>query len=1367
MTFPWKPISHPFSEAADTHNIIVVGSGYGGGVAAARLARAGQAVTVLERGREIVPGKYPRNLEDGIGEFQITLSQTGTKLGKADGLYDLRINNDMNALVGCGVGGTSLINANVAIEPDDRVFANWPKRFRKKKKKPVLLAEYFDRARHMLGSGPYPAGRSLAKLTALEKIAKGMDAPFKRPDINVSFQDGHNAAGVMQKACTDCGDCVSGCNYGAKNTVLMNYLPYAERFGAMIYNGAEVYRLTQQDGLWQVHTRTMSGESLRVLTAKTVILAAGTLGTNEILLRSRSADLEFSDHLGQHFSGNGDVWAFGYNANMAESAKDEPSVIDIDLRPPVYCVGAGVHDVTFGPDKSDDQAHKPGPCITGVITLSDPDNLENSLIIEEGVVPGALAAAYAVAFPMMDALMGDVFRYGDTVERLTDAKTLADTIQADPLSLADTVYSGPVSRTLPYLVMSHDASAGRLDLTEYGKVTIDWDKAGDDAAIVHDEEKLRAACDTIQAEYLPNPLWQDAFGRRLVTVHPLGGCAMADSIDKGVINDKCQVFDPKGDVHKGLYVCDGAAMPRALGVNPLLTITAVAEHAMQEMADEHGWKIDLSDPDPLIPPMSEVGEPMPDPLAMLDGVSEGLTRITEAIDNQMWELARMMLRGLWRQIYDLYLAADPEKSIPFPTTEDFIKHLGDENALQHIIRPILGQSLQIIDPVRDALAKKDYATVLQIVEAEMGDFSPTVWFPERMAGHISAVALKDDPAPSDPYAVAGEGAENCVVTADVLGKAVKSATAVPDGTAKIVNGKVSSDVLGGTFSFNGQFRFLMPDPDHIERWEMTYEGPLVATGESKPRYHFRGFKSLQRREGSHWWRDLTELRVEIRESDETGPVVAMGMLTVGFEDLIEQANALTFEYRHLYRAALAAYLKVSAKVPDKMGDLPDVFADHGFRANCVKTAILAADTMRPDMKAADQVAGLYRGKVFARMGGLVARAYGGIFSYMANFPAIEAGPGLSFPKDLGTPEYYYPEPDPGVFLKLTRFKGGTKGPVILANGFGTKASSFATPTVEENVVQTLYRGGYDVWLFDYRGSGDIEASLQPFDLDDVAQRDWPSAIDLVTDITGQEKVQVLVHCVGSMTLFMAVLAGEERVRSIISSQLSAHAITNWFKFAQADSRTAGMLANGLPRKLWGLAEMLPLGPDLTQVAKTGLPNVDPRSPSQTGCSQDFDHAVDGMLWKVPAFAPVPCYSPTCHRINFIFGPSYRHAQLNQETHNSIAHMFGPVSSTPFLHLARIFRTGHPVSADGETNYLDHPERLSMPIHFFAGGRNQEMLPEATLRTLTWLETSNNRKGASPYTRKVYPDYGHMDCFIGKTAHLDIFQDLCKVLDQTR
>ena len=142
--------------------------------------------------------------------------------------------------------------------------------------------------------------------------------------------------------------------------------------------------------------------------------------------------------------------------------------------------------------------------------------------------------------------------------------------------------------------MAHDDSDGELVL-DADHLRVRWPGVGRKPIFKKIEEALIDATKPLGGTYIRNPLWHKLFGYDLVTVHPLGGCAMADDASTGVVNHRCQVFDDEGSVYKNLLVCDGAVMPRSLGVNPLMTITAVAERACHLLINAHGWDENYSE----------------------------------------------------------------------------------------------------------------------------------------------------------------------------------------------------------------------------------------------------------------------------------------------------------------------------------------------------------------------------------------------------------------------------------------------------------------------------------------------------------------------------------------------------------------------------------------------------------------------------------------------------------------------------------------------------------------------------------------------------------------------------------------------------
>ncbi len=560
-----RRLSRTIADLKQHYDVVVVGSGYGGGIAASRLARCGKSVCLLERGKEIPVGDYPTRLLEAQREFQVTAG--GEHIGSPTGLYDLRMHKDIAVMQGCGLGGTSLINANVSLPADRRVFQDpcWPHEI----VGDPAMTEGYARARRMLRPKPYPDKTPLPKYQALAAAAHVIGAKAEHPPINVTFEEETNPAGVVQPACTLCGDCVSGCNVGAKNTTLVTYLPDAVNHGAEIFTEAKVSHVAKERGKWRVffemsgHEREKFGAPEQSIACDVVVLAAGALGSTEILLRSREAGLALSDKLGQRFTGNGDVLAFAYN--------NEPAVNGIGFGHPPRA--------TPGPV---------GPCISGLIDLRGTPQLNDGFIIEEGTMPAGLSS-------VLPALLADgAPQFGKPPPRTPSQ--LAEATARELKSRLLGAYQGAVNHTQTFLVMAHDDGAGVMRLKD-GRLDIDWPGLAQQPIFKTVGEKLHAVCAATGGTYIENPLQQTLIQQRMITVHPLGGCVMADNRRTGVVNHKCQVFDggPSNSaeaVHDGLYVCDGAVIPRSVGVNPLLTISAIAERAMIYLARDKGWAFD-------------------------------------------------------------------------------------------------------------------------------------------------------------------------------------------------------------------------------------------------------------------------------------------------------------------------------------------------------------------------------------------------------------------------------------------------------------------------------------------------------------------------------------------------------------------------------------------------------------------------------------------------------------------------------------------------------------------------------------------------------------------------------------------------------
>jgi cholesterol oxidase len=526
---------------AHVFDAIVIGSGYGAGVCAARLAEAGADVCVLERGREFAAGEFPVKL--GELAHNVQLENTWFGRGHRLGLFDCYTGADLDVMVGCGLGGTSLINANVMIEPDPRVFAQpvWPTPIRDEAAS-GRLAGYYARARSVLQPSSYPAGaRAPRKLAMMEQHGG------TRCTLNVHFaKAGLNSVGVKQNECTHCGDCVTGCNVGAKKTLCFTYLPIAKSYGARIFVQCDVQHVERHGELWEVHFQQLDDgrepiAATTVLRARAVIVGAGVMGTTGILLRSHELGAQLSSELGGRVSGNGDAFAFAY---------------DCDAR--LDSVGTG---------RRRDDNNPTGATILSMIYKPDPQDLSKSILIEEGAFPSGTAAGLRRLLELVALASGTGPGPAHWLHGLKPKLLDLLGIRAG---------DGALNRTLVFLLMGHDGADGVIELDRRGRPKIRWPQLRHRNVFTAENELARSIASQLGGTYVKDPLDTKLFMNNLLTVHPLGGCPMGDGA-AGFVDHAGRVLGDDGAIVPGLYVADGSVVPTSLGVNPLWTITALAE----------------------------------------------------------------------------------------------------------------------------------------------------------------------------------------------------------------------------------------------------------------------------------------------------------------------------------------------------------------------------------------------------------------------------------------------------------------------------------------------------------------------------------------------------------------------------------------------------------------------------------------------------------------------------------------------------------------------------------------------------------------------------------------------------------------------
>lgn len=527
------------------YDVVVIGSGFGGAITACRLAQAGRSVCLLEKGRRWDRLDFPR----GSGEVGASTFAAGQAGGPTKGFVEYRCFRDMDVVQGTGVGGGSLHYFNVHKRPPAFIFeqARWPKGVTLQRLNP-----YYELAADMLRAREIRAddGHGLPRRTQVfEDAVASLGREAERVPICVRFAQHGADAG-----CDHCGNCLLGCHKHAKNTLDLNYIPLAEHHGAVLFQNHEALNIRPQAKGYIVTCRDLAcppGDepqaSIRYFSAAQVVVAAGTLGTNELLLRSREVARtlpDISGQLGKQFSGNGDFIFAGtrYQSRIVDPGR--------------------------------------GPSITAGVGFRKG---EQYIYIEDLGYPDPFIWYFNQAIPTRSRLTNMLKQsrryFGEAMGR--DMKFELEALLQD----------GYLTHFLPYLGMGTDAANGSLTLDAGGRVKLNWSTWQSLPMFTDMLAHMKALSEASGGRFVNSFLWQSPSGRlrwnKTLTAHPLGGCAMADSPREGVTNEFGEVFG-----YKGLFVADGALMPAAIGVNPSATISATAERVAFHMIHKRDMHYD-------------------------------------------------------------------------------------------------------------------------------------------------------------------------------------------------------------------------------------------------------------------------------------------------------------------------------------------------------------------------------------------------------------------------------------------------------------------------------------------------------------------------------------------------------------------------------------------------------------------------------------------------------------------------------------------------------------------------------------------------------------------------------------------------------
>jgi cholesterol oxidase len=527
--------------SSETFDYVIIGSGFGGSVSAMRLTEKGYRVLVLERGKRYRDEDFARSTWN-IWKY------LWLPAGRCFGILQISPFRDVLVLHGSGVGGGSLGYANVLMQPSDELFAA-PAWHHLADWKAILLPHYAT-ARRMLGVAPNPHlwTADIVLRSIAGELGQGqtfqpttVGAFFGAPGVEVPdpYFDG---AGPPRKGCTHCGGCMVGCRHNAKNTLVKNYLYFAEKWGALVRPESEVRDIRplsegRPDGArYEVRYRSSTAwlwAPTRRVYARNVIVAAGTLGTNRLLFRCRDITLSLpriSRRLGDMVRTNSEALL---------------GVVSRDLR----------------------TNYSEGIAITSIFHADPVTTIE--------------PVRYPAGSDLMRLLSGPLLASGTPFERLR--ASVADVFRRPLDFLRTHVLPGWARRTTILLVMQTEDNRIRLrlgrgawTLMRRALVSQPDDDHGIPTRIEIGHWVTQRFAEKING--IPSGTVNEALLNIPMTAHILGGCPIGRDAQEGVIDLSCQVHN-----YPGLYVVDGSIVPANPGVNPSLTIAALAEYAMSRV----------------------------------------------------------------------------------------------------------------------------------------------------------------------------------------------------------------------------------------------------------------------------------------------------------------------------------------------------------------------------------------------------------------------------------------------------------------------------------------------------------------------------------------------------------------------------------------------------------------------------------------------------------------------------------------------------------------------------------------------------------------------------------------------------------------
>ncbi|WP_342129818.1 alkaline phosphatase D family protein [Hydrogenophaga sp. OTU3427] len=1287
-------------------DVLVVGSGYGGSFAATELAESGAVVWVMERGKEYALGEFAEDIGSLPGHVRYQRGGDPEPTGDAQALLDFRLFDKLSVLVGNGLGGGSLINAGVALAPARSVFNGgaWPGRYREGGAEQDALYAAMAEVGQRLQAQPLDGARDLRKFKALDRLGQSLGCLAEPVPITVASRYQVSPAGLSQPACIRCGNCFTGCNVGAKNTLVSHVIPIAARHGARFFTGAVAQEVRpgpggrQANGLpmrWSVRFRRAAvrrpgadpaSEDFTVH-AHTVILAAGTLGSTEILLRS--PEVSHSPRLGAGFSTNGDVLAMGWG--MAQA----------------------VDGVSGADPQSASPSQQVGPTIVGTVrTAVQVGGRERPVLVQDGAVPSALASA-VIALCATLSLPHRYTRDGGTGyhEALN---------HADPLTTPADIGR----HALLLLGMGLDDTEARLRLAPQGSdesgrprpATLDivWPdgQAGGRAPFYqafHDLLSRRARGGTLDGfdggDFLANPAWRpmpddfslvdrDKQPHGLVTVHPLGGCGMADDARDGVVDWRGAVFsgDSGSACHDGLHVLDGSVLSTAVGVNPFLTISALAVLAARDMST--AMRPLLRGERPPVPRGLPSRQPA---VTRHERVPDGpvVLRFEERLQGRLVNPHRVA----W---VDEVFGAAPGGPQAGPDTDEL-------QGRQWVLRVSLHLNVHdwLADPGMALPAKVDVfrnPTPEELTLAEDAlDGAPV------LSGSGQVRLLAHDP-PSGTWQRWGRAWEAVLTYVKRRGlRDLARVSGSQQGLVAAVCGFWRAGLnLGERRRLVYDFRLATPGPGGLS---------LQASGEKRLAYA-RDHKSL--------WEALTELDLSL--APVRGGPEAQLALQVDLVDMVKHRRLQIEQAPHTPAAlvGLAAFGAFWVRA---------LLQSHfwSFRG-------ASYQKLRPPTP--PEPASLW-----PTIGGATVEVKPEILP-------------LAVPRQVSDGDT--------IELQLTRYTPTGGGPaeggarhVLLIHGLAHGSGVFSTETVgTHNMATAFLEDGNTVWLLDHRLSNRLPHADADHSIDELARHDIPAAVAHVHRAAGGVPIDVFAHCVGAAAFAMAVLSGRLRAQGASMVRAAAiHAVHPWV-VPSVSNQFSGALA-ALYKDWLGpdvVVDPVPpagaggLGDEVIDRLAATLPWPAAELPHHRR------HEADAAGGFETCNRMTLFYGREWVHANL---SEATHRQLAQMVGKAGIEVFRQL----YFIIAR-GRLTNRQGANAYMTPGQLAAHWTFPTLFCHGRENRVFDPRSAVRAWHRLRAFREaRDNAEPVRLFIAPGYGHMDFLFGREAHRDIYPHLVQFLRQ--